>query len=284
MTTKMMLKGIKPKDKYLNVNGLRLHYLDWGNSRLQPMLLLHGFMAHAHVWDNFALSFRTQFHIIALDQRGHGESQWVEEGSYSIYDHFSDIANFIEMLKLKDLVLIGHSMGGRNAILYTACNSHNVERLILVDARPCSNPIASRALKHLLIHLPLQAISLDEVVQEVHAIYPYLSWKICQHIANYGFKQMPDGKFVPKYDMRMIEQTKRSGYDIEDLWFFIKNIACPTLVVRGEKSPFLSKKVAQKMCRLIPKAELEEISESTHLPAQENPKAFNRVISHFLNH
>jgi pimeloyl-ACP methyl ester carboxylesterase len=275
---------MKPEDKFLNVDGLRLHYLDWGNSRLQPMLLLHGFLAHAHVWDYFALNFRTQFHIIALDQRGHGESQWSVEGSYSIYDHFSDIAHLIEILNLTDLILVGHSMGGRNAILYTACKSDNVEQLILVDARPGSDPAAYRALKHLLTHLPVQVISLDEVVQEVHAIYPYLSWEICQHIANYGFKQTPDGTFVPKCDVRMIEQTRRSDYDIEDLWVFIKNIVCPTLIVRGEKSSFLSRKVAQKMCRLIPKAELKEISESTHLPAQENPKAFNRAISDFLNH
>jgi pimeloyl-ACP methyl ester carboxylesterase len=280
----MTSKAIKPKDKYLNVNGLRLHYLDWGNSQLQPMLLLHGFMAHAHTWDDFALSFRTQFHIIALDQRGHGESQWAKEGAYSIYDHFSDIANFIEFLHLTDLILVGHSMGGRNGIVYTACNTDTVERLILVDVRPSSNPTAARALKNLLISLPLEAISLDAVVQEVRAIYPDLSRETCQLMANYGFKQISDGKFVPKYDMRMTEQTKRSGYDTEDLWFFIKKIVCPTLIVRGKESPFLSEKVAQKMCRLIPKAELKEISKSTHLPAQENPKAFYTVISDFLNH
>jgi pimeloyl-ACP methyl ester carboxylesterase len=274
---------MKPEDKFLNVDGLRLHYLDWGNSHLQPMLLLHGFLAHAHVWDYFVLNFRNWFHIIALDQRGHGESQWAMEGYYSIYEHFSDIAHFVEMLKLTDLILVGHSMGGRNAILYAAGKSDNVDRLILVDARPGSDPAASEALEHLLIRLPLQVISLDEAVQDIHDIYPFLSLEICQHMAHHGFKRTSDGTFVPRCDVRMIQQTQRTGYEIEDLWTFMKHIMCPTLIVRGEKSSFLSKKKAQKMSRLIPKAELKEIPESAHLPAQENPEAFNKAVSDFLN-
>ena len=109
----------EPAEKYLDVNGIRFHYLDWGNDKLQPILLLHGFMAHAHVWDDFAQNFRTRYHVIALDQRGHGETQWCEDGAYSIYDHFTDIACFGEALNLNDLILIGHSMGGRNALFYT---------------------------------------------------------------------------------------------------------------------------------------------------------------------
>jgi len=94
----------RPRDEYLDVNGLRLHYLDWGKNSQKTMLLLHGFMAHAHVWDEFVSGFRNRYHIIALDQRGHGDSQWSEDEAYSLDDHFSDIANFIEVLELKDLI------------------------------------------------------------------------------------------------------------------------------------------------------------------------------------
>src|SRR4030042_5227817 len=142
-----MAKTIEPKEKYLDVNGIRLHYLDWGNYKLQPILLLHGFMAHAHVWDDFGQNFRTRYHVIALDQRGHGETQWCEDGAYSIYDHFSDIVCFVEILGLRDLILIGHSMGGRNALFYTACNPNMVEQLILADIRPGNDPKSSKALK-----------------------------------------------------------------------------------------------------------------------------------------
>ena len=277
------MKAIKSQDRYLYANGLKLHYLDWGNDKQQAMLLLHGFMAHAHVWDDFALNFRSYYHVISLDQRGHGESCWSKDMSYTLDDHFSDIAYFVETLGLKNLILIGHSMGGRNALFYAACTSHNVKRFVLVDSRPDDTPQASKALRHLLENFPLQASSLNEVMRKIQSLYPYLSRDFCHHIASYGYKQVRDGTFVPRYDSKMGLQSKRAGYATEDLWLFMKNIACPVLIIRGKGSSFLSRKVAQNMCKFIPKAELREIPESTHMPAQENPVAFNKVISDFLS-
>jgi len=274
---------ILPKDKYLNVNGLRLHYLDWGKEGHQPMLLLHGFMAHAHIWDEFASSFQDRYHIIALDQRGHGESQWCKDGTYSISDHFSDLVCFIEGLGLKDLIIIGHSMGGRNALFYAACNPTMVEQLILVDVRPGNDPASSNALKNLLNHIPFQAASVDEVVEGFRTLSPYLLKEICDHIVARGFKKTPNGMMVPKFDIRMIQQLEKVDYGAEDLWFFLQNITCRSLVIRGKRSSFLSKKVAQKICRFIPSAELREIPSSTHFPAQENPIVFNKAIWDFLN-
>lgn len=277
------MKAVKPQDRYLYNKGLRLHYLDWGNNKQQPMLLLHGFLAHAHVWDDFALNFRSHYHVIALDQRGHGESQWSKDVAYSMDDHFSDIAHFIETLDLKDLILIGHSMGGRNALFYTACSTRKVKRLILVDSRPDDNPQASKALRHLIVNFPLQAGSLNEVVRAVQSLYPYLPREFCHHITSYGYKQVHDGMFVPRYDSRMSLQSKLAGYAIEDLWVFMKNVNCPTLIVRGEENSFLSRQDAKNMCRIISKAEWKEIPESTHMPMQENPVAFNKVVSDFLD-
>jgi pimeloyl-ACP methyl ester carboxylesterase len=271
------------KDEYLNVNGLRFHYINWGMGGNKTILLLHGFMVHAHVWDDFAQIFRTRYHVIALDQRGHGESQWSEDGAYSLDNHFSDIANLIELLDLKRLILVGHSMGGRNALFYTACNPNRVEQLILVDIRPGNDPKSSKALKNLLNHIPLQADSVEEVVKKVCTLSSYLSKEICHHIIAHGFKKISNGKLVPKFDIRMIHQLEKVDYDTEDLWPFLKNIICRSLVIRGKRSSFLSKKVAQQICRFIPNAELREIPESTHFPAQENPIVFNKVISDFLN-
>jgi pimeloyl-ACP methyl ester carboxylesterase len=273
-----------PKDEYQEIKGLRLHYLDWGKSGQQPMLLLHGFMAHAHVWDEFAPGFRDRYHVIALDQRGHGDSQWSEDEAYSVDDHFSDIANLIEVLDLKDLILVGHSMGGRNGLFYTACRSQNVEKLVLIDARPANSVKASERLKHDLLHLPLQAGSLDEIAQAIQTLYPSLSIEICHDLAFHGYKEkVLDGTFVPKYDVRMGFHSHHMGCVTENLWPFMRNVTCPTLIVRGEESPFLSRKDARKMSRIIPKAEWVEIAKATHMPVQENPVVFKRVISHFLN-
>jgi len=271
-----------PEDKYLKVNGLRLHYLDWGKSRHQTMLLLHGFMAHAHAWDEFAMSFRNRYQIIALDQRGHGESQWSKDGFYSIDDHLLDLVHTIKLLKLKNLIMVGHSMGGRNALFYAACYPQNVERLILIDARPSSDPKNSKALRHLLIHLPLQTSSLREVVKAIRNLYPYLPTKTCRRLAYYGYKKIRDRKYVPKFDMRMGLQSNRLGCITEDLKPFLANVTCPTLVVRGKESLFLSSSDARKICNIIPNAKSREIPMSTHMPVQENLQAFKKVILDFL--
>ena len=272
-----------PEDKYVEIKDLRLHYLDWGNDDKQPMLLLHGFMAHAHSWDEFASGFRDQYHIIALDQRGHGDSQWSEDEAYSLDDHFSDIAKFVEVLKLKGLILVGHSMGGRNALFYTACHPQNVERLILVDARPANSVKASERLKRDLLHLPLQASSLDEIAQTVQTLYPYLSVDICHELVSHGYKRKGlGGPFVPKYDARIGFHSEQMGCMTEDLWPFMKNVVCPTLIIRGEESPFLSREDAQRMSLAIAQAEWVEIPHATHMPLHENPGVFKRVISDFL--
>jgi len=276
------MKDSIPQDRYMQINGLRLHYLDWGNNECQTMLLLHGFMAHAHVWDDFAFSFGSRYHVVALDQRGHGESQWSKEGAYTIEDHFADIALFIETLRLEKLILVGHSMGGRHALFYAACAPHKVDRLILVDTRPGNDLQASHALRQLLATFPLETHSLKEVVEAIQSFYPYLSREMCYHIANYGYKRVHEGNYIPKYDTRMGQQFEHMGYATESLWTFMENIPCPVLLIRGKKSLFLSRKIAQQMCKALPQTKFKEIPESTHMPVQENPIATTKVIADFL--
>jgi pimeloyl-ACP methyl ester carboxylesterase len=246
------------------------------------MLLLHGFTGHAHVWDEFSLQFRDHYHIIALDQRGHGESQWSKEAAYSIDEHFSDLARFVEILDLKDLVLMGHSMGGRNALFYTACAPERVHRLILVDSRPANSASSCDALKQLLLHFPLQAESLDQVVESIQMLYSYLPAATAYKISAHGYRRSDCGRYLPKYDTRMSLQFEKANYTTENMWSFLNSVCCPTLVVRGEKSPFLSRKDARKMCRVLPLAVFKEIPHATHMPVQENPDAFKKVVSDFL--
>jgi pimeloyl-ACP methyl ester carboxylesterase len=275
--------SVKAEDKYAEINGLRLHYLDWGNDCKRPMLLLHGFMGHAHVWDAFSLNFRTHFHIIALDQRGHGESQWSKEAAYSMDVHFSDLVGFVEAIDCDDLVLMGHSMGGRNALFFAACVPERVDRLIVVDSRPGTSAESSSALMQLLLHFPLQAESLDDVVEAIQRLYPYLPKETAYHIAKYGYVRSGSGKYVPKYDTRMSVQCEKAEYSAENMWSFLKGVLCPTLVIRGEKSPFFSREDANSMCSILQKAVLREIPHSTHMPVQENPDEFKKVVSDFLS-
>jgi len=276
------MRTAEPYDGYVDANGLRLHYLDWGNKNKQPLILLHGFLGHAHVWDGIAPAFNDRYRVLALDQRGHGQTGWSQKAAYTIDDHFSDIDTFLATLGLSNVILIGHSMGGRNALFYAACKPSAVARLILVDARSDDTPQTSQALKDLLVTLPIKASSFDEVTQALQGLYPYLSKQCCKHIARYGYKQEEDGTLAPRYDTRMSVQCERMDYATEGLRPYLPSIACPTLIVRGKGSPFLSKEVAQRMCELIPLAVMREIPQATHMPAQENPVVFQRIVSEFL--
>ena len=273
---------MKPVDKYLSVNGLRLHYLDWGTEGQQAMLLLHGFTTLAHAWDFFAPVFCHRYHVLALDQRGHGDSQWPQDAAYTTDDHLVDIAGFVDALNLENLVLVGHSMGGRNAIVYAACFPEKVARLILIDSRPDNDPAASEALGQLLTAIPDEISSVDELAPELARLYPYLSPQMCFHLAYHGLRPAGNGKLTPKYDLRMRAQSAKAGYGVSDLWLFFELITCPILIVRGVESPILSREAARKMCQVNPNARLVEIERASHMVPQENPTAFEEAVRQFL--
>jgi len=276
-----MTARAKPEDRFLLVNGLRLHYLDWGSGP-RPILLLHGFTAHAHAWDVLAQALSTSYHVLALDQRGHGDSDWAPDGAYAIEDHLADIAGFVQALGLSRLAIIGHSMGGRNAIAYAACYPEIVERLVLVDSRPADDAGGADMVRHLLSLIPPEIDSVEEVVPGLIQLFPRLSPEMARHLARYGFRELATGRLAPKYDMAIGAQAHRAGYAAADLWPFIQEVRCPTLIIRGAESPVLSREAALRMARAIPGSQPIEIEGAGHLVPQENPRAFELAVRRFL--
>ena len=108
----------RPHDHFATVNGLRLHYLDWGSPGKQALVLLHGGSAYAQWWDFFAPAFCDDFHVIAPDWRGHGDSQHADPPAYSTRHYIDDLHQLLTKLGVERPVLVGHSMGGHNAVIY----------------------------------------------------------------------------------------------------------------------------------------------------------------------
>src|SRR6202021_1506878 len=100
-------------DRFLVVNGLRLHYLDWGSADKPPFIMLHGISRVAHQFDHIAPYFTANYHVIAIDMRGHGDSAWSPEGAYVVEDYVKDLEPFGDTLHLRGLPLLGNSTGGR---------------------------------------------------------------------------------------------------------------------------------------------------------------------------
>ena len=126
----------EPQDKFVEANGMRFHYLEWGSANNPPMLLLHGFAQTCHSWDFVALGFSDEYRVIVLDQRGHGDSDWAPDGDYSPETQQKDISAVVNQLGLDNFVLMGLSMGGRNSFTYAANNAEKVRALVVVDAAP----------------------------------------------------------------------------------------------------------------------------------------------------
>ena len=278
----MKMKAI---DKAIMVNGLKLHYLYWnGADSDTTILLLHGFMGHARVWDDVALTLASRYRVLALDQRGHGDSDWSEGAYYSIEQHFADLCVFIDSLQIEKLILIGHSMGGRNALLYTVCRPEKVDRLILVDTRLENSPEAKSALEKQLKSLPVRTKTIRSVENALHRIFPYLPQSACNHIAKHGYRRDNAGWLIPKYDLRMSHQLKATGNTkpAPDLRQMLNTITCPTLYIKGKESHFISEKEFHALRRTINSVDFQIIPQSSHMPAQENPSHFKKAIFAFL--
>ena len=257
-----MKEELPPRGMRVGISGLELHYIDWGNHHCPPILLLHGFLSHAHTWTRLATSIRSDYHVMALDQRGHGASEWADAGAYGIDDHFCDLAGFIDLLDLNELILIGHSMGGRNALFYTACRPERIKGLILVDARPANTDESVLALKHLL----------DTFRKGSDA------GSALNMTGGESMDPMPGAQ----YDPSLIIGAEQAGCRVEPLWPFMEDLDCPTLIIRGEESTFVSHSEAETMNRMIAGSELVEIKGASHLPMFETPTEFKSAIRSFL--
>ena len=121
-------------DGYIETSEVRLHYMDYGTMGRPPLLCLHGAGAHAHWFDFVAPSLVADYHVLALDQRGHGDSTWANPPDYSYERYAADLAEVVDRLDLHDFTLIGHSLGGIVSLLYAATHPGRVRRLVVVDS------------------------------------------------------------------------------------------------------------------------------------------------------
>ena len=267
----------RPTDGFIDVEGLRLHYLDWGNAAAQPMALLHGPQDCARSWDFFAASMRSRHHVVALDHRGHGDSHWAPADRYRPRDYVADVDVLITQLGLREVVLVGHSAGGRNAFMYTTGHPEVVEALVVVDIDPDAvNPEAQGMLARYKAE-PDEWESLGAVVQRLRSRQPNSTEEMLTHQALHMTRELPDGRRVWKRDRKLLEV-----YQWPDLWAPWSQIGCPTLIVRGRQSNLLTHEVAVKMREAIPRARLAELEGGGHWFYQEFPGAFEATVRWFL--
>ena len=278
-----MTTQVQPKDKTVSVNGLTLHYLDWGNEGATPLLMVHGLRGHAHSWDDVSLALCRDFHVLALDQRGRGDSDWAKDGDYSTEAYVADLDGFCQALALDSFVLCGHSMGGRNSMSFASQHPQKLQKLVIVDVGPSMDPRGGERIKQEIINVPEEFDSFEAVVQYMTSQNRFASDAVMRRRLQYATRELPNGKFGWRYDLAIREQ-RRQGISAPqaDLWPELPKITCPSLIVRGTGTDLLSPEIAQRMVETMPDATLVEVQRAGHMVFEDNPPDFIAAVKGFL--
>lgn len=244
----MMIAG--PASHRFISQRLQLHYADWGNPEAPPLVLVHGGRDHCRSWDWVAQELSRDWHVIAPDLRGHGDSAWSPDGDYSMQAYIYDLAQLIHQLKLTPVTIVAHSLGGNIALRYTGIYPENVRRIVAIEglglspglqAERLAKPV-SQLLREWIDEkraaagrLPKRYQSLDEAYQRMKTENSYLSDSQARHLTVHGISQNEDGTYSWKFDnyVRFIPPVDLSPVEIEGLW---QAITCPTLLLYGENS------------------------------------------------
>ena len=273
-----------PLDKFVNANGMRFHYLEWGNPDNPPMLLLHGFAQTCHSWDFVALGFSDNYRVIVLDQRGHGDSDWASDGDYSPETQQKDISGVVNELGLENFVLMGLSMGGRNSFTYAANNAGKVKALVVVDAAPQNMQQGTQNIRS-FVQQDDEFDSVDAFVERVLQYNPRRDPQQVRGSILHNLKELPNGKWTWKYDRALRSPGRRMGSDAETekrLWGYIESLQCPTLLVRGGASDIVAMDTADRMHQAIPNSRIATIEGAGHLVMGDSPSGFQATVTEFL--
>jgi len=229
---------------------LRLHYVDWGNPTAPPLILLHGGRDHCRNWDWVAERLRHDWHVIAPDLRGHGDSQWSADGFYAMPGYVYDLAQLVHQQRLAPVTIVAHSLGGNIALRYAGLYPEDVKALVAIEGLgPSPRALAERARKpvaermrnwielerDLAGRLPRRYASIEEAFARMQAANQHLSPDQARHLTQHGVNQNEDGTYSWKFDnyVRVFPPYDMPDGELEKLW---GRITCPTLLVYGRES------------------------------------------------
>ena len=266
-------------DHKIRLGNLNFHYLDWGNPGKQPILCLHGGSQTAHSWDEFSRAMRDDYHVVALDQRGHGDSDWSPSRIYTSKAQTQDVHRFIKALGLKDIILVGLSMGGRNSIVYGAMHPERLSRLVIVDIGPEMMKKGGRAIRRFTAKDVLPTF--DAFVERAHKFNPRRPIEQLRERLGYSLREQEDGTWTWKYDRRFRSAARNGAYN-QELWPYVRRIKTPMLLVRGAQSDILAAGPAKRFHSAVRGSRLVTIDNAGHTVNGDNPPAFNAAVNDFL--
>ena len=286
----------KPREHFIKSQGLPIHYLEWGDPKGEPLLLVHGYLDLAQSWSPFVAALEKKqersLWIVAPDCRGHGDSGWVGAGGYYHFpDYVLDLDGLIRALGAERVKLIGHSMGGTISFLYTGAFPNRVDKLVLIEGvGPVGMEFADAPLKmakwigevhdrgrnHFRTYTSVEAGA-----QQLQLTNARLKKPFALELARAGMKQTASGKWVWKFDPLHRTVAPQPFYTAQALEFF-RRIQCPVLIVDGQESRQTKRTDKQQRYDAIAHVRSVTIAGAGHMVHQDNPEQLAENVASFL--
>ena len=268
---------VSPESGYFKSGALTLHYLQWGHPRATPLVLLHHVSSQAHTWDHFASRMSADYRVLALDLRGHGDSQWAEEGSYTTEHFASDVAALFQHLDLEPAIVLGGSLGGRVALVYAAQHPERVAALIMEDVGPVRpSEIAQRFAQRLAAGDP-ELETVEEWAEHLRGDNQRTPVGFFQHNALHATRRLPNGMLGLKRDPAL----QRDLVSL-DLWPYVERVQAPLLLILGSESAIVSAEQRDRLVQALPDSRAVTIEGAGHIVVHDRPEDFERTVREFL--
>jgi pimeloyl-ACP methyl ester carboxylesterase len=272
-----------PESHHVVIHRMRFHYLDWGTQERHPILFLHGGGLNAHTWDLVCLMLRDSYHCLALDQRGHGDSEWEPTSDYSFDSQIRDIEGFAAKLALHRPLVVGHSMGGFAAMGYAMKHAKTLAGLVLVDVGPELSMEGGRRIRD-FISQDRELDSVEAFVERAMAFNPMRNPALLRRSLLHNLRRLPNGKWTWKHDPKRMspdfaqERAERSKQILDE----VHRISCPTLVLRGDRSDVFTDKNAEKFAKELPHGRWRRVANSGHTIQGDNPRGLLEALRPLL--
>jgi esterase len=264
-------------DRVATVNGLRIHYLEWGDRSKPVMILLHGISRHAHTFDHLAPDLSRDYRVLAVDLRGHGDSGWSPEGAYLVEDYVKDLEGLVSQLGIRRMTLLGNSTGGRVVQVFAGMHPELVERLVVEDVGPERPQDIADAFARQVRQEANGWASEDELVKQLVMTNARTPETQLRTYAHYGTKAREDGRLVWKRDPNLVK-----GFVVTELWEHVSKITSPTLYVLGGASRIVPADTQQRLKQTLRDVRIVTMPGLGHYPDQEDTTGFLAIINPFL--
>ena len=270
-------------DELIEMRGLRFHFRDWPSKRADAhdLVLLHGYTSHARSWDAFAAAMTDRYRVLALDQRGHGESAWAPADRYGIDDMADDLEAFVRALGLRAFTLLGLSMGGMVAMEYAGRRPRELAACVIVDIGPEIVESGSQRIQSGVRAGDVFA-SRDEAFALARAANSLPPEAHHRHRSDNSLMRTEDGRWTYRYDRALRTPSNLRRRDAETGWRSCASIAVPTQIIRGGLSDILSPDIAERMVRTIPDARVAVVANAGHGVPLDAPEEFLAATREFL--